>query len=319
MSPSSSYKNVFEISQKTGQFEWSLSLLIENYHLTDKSPLPETAFFWNVNLTIATHTEIRGKKIYLLAFSRVLCVHNFKIFLTLSSRSNKGGFISKTLIQLICNKVLLLKYYFSLQNLASLHTCYLNTCKQHIVMFFFSKFSREQPTELLHDFYVPQVHLNNTSHGSTLDKHRVSSKSTQVNFKEKKNKFTMGDGGRDHQPSGGEHQWFWIPGWHMHNPEMMLLPRGTQQDAGNWSDQPCRHDQCLAHSTGQVLVKLWRDKPLWHGWTQLAVGALRALITLGVRAYSCCGPRAKPIFPLSITISTKYQKKMSFKNRKMWL
>lgn len=64
-------------------------------------------FFWNVNLTIVTHKEIR-EKIYLLAFPGVLFIQNFKIFLTLSSHNNKGGFISKNLIQLICYKVLLL-------------------------------------------------------------------------------------------------------------------------------------------------------------------------------------------------------------------
>lgn len=44
VSPSSSYKNIFEISQKAGKFEWPLSLIIENSHLPDKSLLPETVF-----------------------------------------------------------------------------------------------------------------------------------------------------------------------------------------------------------------------------------------------------------------------------------
>lgn len=107
-SPSSSYKNIFEISQKAGKFEWPLSLLTENYHLTDKSLLSETAFS-EMLISLLLHMEIRGMKIYLLAFPRVLFVHNFIIFLTLSSHSSKGGFISKGSIQLICNKVLLLK------------------------------------------------------------------------------------------------------------------------------------------------------------------------------------------------------------------
>lgn len=107
-----------------------MSLLTENYPLTDKSLLHETAFS-EMLISLLLHMEIRGKKIYILVFPRVLFVHSFIIFLTLSSHSNKGGFISKGSIQLICNKVLLLKFYFSLQNLAPLHTCSPKTCKHN--------------------------------------------------------------------------------------------------------------------------------------------------------------------------------------------
>lgn len=89
MSPSSSYKNVFEISLKTGKFEWPVSLLIENPHLTDKILLPETVLS-EMFILLLLYIKKSEEKIYLVAFPRVLFVSNLKMFLTLSSHSNKG-------------------------------------------------------------------------------------------------------------------------------------------------------------------------------------------------------------------------------------
>lgn len=124
-----SFSSSTEMSMK---YHWKhRSVIFESTHRRllpyKQKPAVWNCFFWCYsNLTTVTYNEIREKNSTCL-LSLQYCLYTIFFFLTFRPHFNKGGFIIKGSIQLICNKVQLI-YFFTI-TFAPLPAHCLNTCK----------------------------------------------------------------------------------------------------------------------------------------------------------------------------------------------